>query len=81
MSEQFTMPVHSARIKTKNVNIWTGLTDSPPEKSSKEPGDDIEQLPVDKIALVLPGFVMLAGMVYICVFNSMEISVFLVFSF
>ena len=54
------MPVHSARIKT--VNIWTGLNDSPPEKSSKEPGDDIEQLPVDKIALVLPGFVILAGM-------------------
>lgn len=35
------------------------------EKSSKEPGDDIEQLPVDKIALVLPGFVMLAGTVLV----------------
>ena len=31
------------------------------DKSSKEPGDDIEQLPVDKIALILPGFVILAG--------------------
>ena len=32
-----------------------------PVKSKASLGDDVEQLPVDKIALLLPGFVILAG--------------------
>ena len=53
---------HSPRSSTDNSPDYS-TDNSPfsPEKSSKEPGDDIEQLPVDKIALILPGFVILAG--------------------
>jgi len=41
------------------------MSDGAASEKSKEPGDDIQQLPVDKIALVLPGFVILAGTVLV----------------
>jgi len=41
------------------------MSDGVSVKSKASLGDDVEQLPVDKIALLLPGFVILAGTVLV----------------